>query len=82
MSSINIVKYYFQATQVPRTDARIRQLVGLAYQTARDKQLYPKQSLSGMLPCVNPGTRTKFWSEFRAILTDGQQERASFNDNH
>ncbi|KAM0276624.1 hypothetical protein ACHAQH_006581 [Verticillium albo-atrum] len=42
MSSVNIVKYYFHAQQVPRSDARIRQLVALAYQTARDKQLYPK----------------------------------------
>ncbi|KXJ84752.1 hypothetical protein Micbo1qcDRAFT_210445 [Microdochium bolleyi] len=42
MSSINIVKYYFHAKQVPRTDARMRQLVALAYQTARDKQLYPR----------------------------------------
>lgn len=42
MSSINIVKYYFHARQVPRSEARIRQLIALAYQTARDKQLYPK----------------------------------------
>ncbi|KFA70745.1 hypothetical protein S40288_09216 [Stachybotrys chartarum IBT 40288] len=42
MSSINIVKYYFHAGQVPRSEARMRQLVALAYQTARDKQLYPK----------------------------------------
>ncbi|KAM4064709.1 hypothetical protein HRG_004930 [Hirsutella rhossiliensis] len=42
MSSINIVKYYFQATQVPRSEVRMRQLIALAYQTARDKQLYPK----------------------------------------
>ncbi|CCF33121.1 hypothetical protein CH063_05373 [Colletotrichum higginsianum] len=42
MSSINIVKYYFHAQQIPRSEARMRQLVALAYQTARDKQLYPK----------------------------------------
>ncbi|EEY22219.1 conserved hypothetical protein [Verticillium alfalfae VaMs.102] len=45
MSSINIVKYYFHAKQIPRSDARIRQLIALAYQTARDKQLYPKAVL-------------------------------------
>ena len=54
MSSVNIVKYYFHARHVPKSDARMRQLVALAYQTARDKQLYPKAVLiryAAMLPC-------------------------------
>ncbi|KAI0469697.1 hypothetical protein GGR56DRAFT_247715 [Xylariaceae sp. FL0804] len=42
MSTINVVKYYFHKDHVPRSAARIRQLVALAYQTARDRQLYPR----------------------------------------
>ncbi|KAK3937193.1 hypothetical protein QBC46DRAFT_17124 [Diplogelasinospora grovesii] len=41
MSTINIVKYYFHKDHIPRPE-RMRQLVALAYQTARDKKLYPK----------------------------------------
>ncbi|KAK0368385.1 hypothetical protein CLIM01_14261 [Colletotrichum limetticola] len=42
MSTINIVKYYFHKANVPGTEARMRQLIALAYQTARDKELYPQ----------------------------------------
>ncbi|OHW96497.1 hypothetical protein CSPAE12_04846 [Colletotrichum incanum] len=42
MSTVNIVKYYFHKDHVPKTAERIQQLVALAYQTARDKQLYPR----------------------------------------
>ncbi|KAK0614607.1 hypothetical protein B0T14DRAFT_528788 [Immersiella caudata] len=42
MSTINIVRYYFHKANVPATEERMRQLIALAYQTARDKQLYPK----------------------------------------
>ena len=39
---INIVKYYFHIRNVPSAE-RMRQLVALAYQTARDRQLHPKE---------------------------------------
>lgn len=42
MSTVNLVKYYFHKDHVPKTAERTRQLVALAYQTARDKQLYPR----------------------------------------
>ncbi|POR37539.1 hypothetical protein TPAR_02266 [Tolypocladium paradoxum] len=42
MSTINIVKYYFHKDHIPRTAERMHQLVALAYQTARDRQLYPR----------------------------------------
>ncbi|KAK8061437.1 hypothetical protein PG994_007803 [Apiospora phragmitis] len=42
MSTINIVKYYFHSQQIPKTPERMHQLVALAYQTARDKQIYPR----------------------------------------
>ncbi|KAM7208131.1 hypothetical protein V8F20_001411 [Naviculisporaceae sp. PSN 640] len=41
-STINVVKYYFHARHVPKTQGRITQYIRLAYQTARDKELYPK----------------------------------------
>ncbi|KAK4117130.1 hypothetical protein N656DRAFT_743098 [Canariomyces notabilis] len=42
MSTINIVRYYFHKANIPATEQRMRQLIALAYQTARDKELYPK----------------------------------------
>merc|ERR1712224_752668 len=42
MSTINVVKYYFHKANIPATEARTRQLIALAYQTARDKELYPQ----------------------------------------
>ncbi|KAK7428150.1 hypothetical protein QQZ08_005390 [Neonectria magnoliae] len=42
MATVNIVKYYFHKGNVPRDPERMRKLVALAYQTARDRQLYPK----------------------------------------
>ncbi|KAK1950766.1 hypothetical protein LY78DRAFT_649557 [Colletotrichum sublineola] len=42
MSTVNIVKYYFHKANIPRTEARMRQLIALAYQIARDKELYPQ----------------------------------------
>lgn len=42
MSTINIVKYYFHKEYIPKTPEGMRQLVALAYQTARDRQLYPR----------------------------------------
>ncbi|KAM0278421.1 hypothetical protein ACHAQH_005176 [Verticillium albo-atrum] len=41
MSTINVVKYYFYRLNRP-ADTRMRQLIALAYQTARDRELYPK----------------------------------------
>ncbi|PYI21632.1 hypothetical protein BO99DRAFT_60249 [Aspergillus violaceofuscus CBS 115571] len=45
MSTVNIVKYYFYKGMVPKEQDRVRQLVALAYQTARDRKLYPKAVL-------------------------------------
>jgi hypothetical protein len=42
MSTVNLVKYYFFKGNVPRTSQRLQQLVALAYQTARDREVYPK----------------------------------------
>ncbi|KAL4981355.1 hypothetical protein BDW68DRAFT_196640 [Aspergillus falconensis] len=45
MSTVNMVKYYFYKGMVPKDQDRLRQLVALAYQTARDRKLYPKAVL-------------------------------------
>ncbi|CCF39823.1 hypothetical protein CH063_10549 [Colletotrichum higginsianum] len=43
MSTVNIVKYYFHKANAPRDAERMRKMVLLAYQTAKDKKLYPKE---------------------------------------
>ncbi|KAJ5475335.1 hypothetical protein N7539_008401 [Penicillium diatomitis] len=45
MSTVNMVKYYFYKGMIPKDRDRLRQLVALAYQTARDRKLYPKAVL-------------------------------------
>lgn len=45
MSTVNIVKYYFYKGMIPKDQDRLRQLVALAYETARDRKLYPKAVL-------------------------------------
>ncbi|KAJ5188448.1 hypothetical protein N7472_007462 [Penicillium cf. griseofulvum] len=40
-----MVKYYFYKGMLPKTEERKRQLIALAYQTARDRKLYPKAVL-------------------------------------
>lgn len=45
MSTINVVKYYFYAGMMPQNQERLRGLIALAYQTARDRKLYPKAVL-------------------------------------
>lgn len=50
MSTVNMVKYYFYKGMVPKDQDRLRQLVALAYQTARDRKLYPKAVL---IRCVH-----------------------------
>ncbi|KAK2052789.1 hypothetical protein LY76DRAFT_525971 [Colletotrichum caudatum] len=47
MSTINPVKYCFHRANVPSSEARIRQLVTMANQTARDKEFILEQYLSG-----------------------------------
>lgn len=42
MSTVNIVKYYFHARNVPASEERMRRLIALVYQTAREKELYQK----------------------------------------
>ncbi|OAQ60945.1 hypothetical protein VFPPC_01984 [Pochonia chlamydosporia 170] len=45
MSTVNIVRYYFHKRNAPKDADRMRKLIALAYQTARDKKLYPKAVL-------------------------------------
>ncbi|EHA19810.1 hypothetical protein ASPNIDRAFT_39238 [Aspergillus niger ATCC 1015] len=45
MSTVNMVKYYFYRGMLPADQDRLRQLLALAYQTARDRKLYPKAVL-------------------------------------
>lgn len=45
MSTINIVKYYFYKGAVPKDPEKLRSMIALAYQTARDRQIYPKAVL-------------------------------------
>ncbi|KAF5855993.1 hypothetical protein ETB97_008112 [Aspergillus alliaceus] len=45
MSTVNMVKYYFYKGMVPKDQDRLRKLVALAYQTARDRKLCPKAVL-------------------------------------
>ena len=40
-----MVKYYFYKGMVPKDQHRLRSLIALAYQTARDRKLYPKAVL-------------------------------------
>lgn len=41
-STINVVKYYFHKRHIPESEEYMRKLVALAYQTAREKKLYPR----------------------------------------
>lgn len=62
MSTVNMVKYYFYKGMVPKDQDRLRQLVALAYQTARDRKLYPKAVL---IRCVlNPFERDGAYMTF------------------
>lgn len=45
MSTINMIRYFFYKSKLPRDPERLRALVALAYQTARDRKLYPKAIL-------------------------------------
>ena len=45
MSTVNIVKYYFYKGMLPADKDLLRNMVALAYQTARDKKLHPKSIL-------------------------------------
>ena len=42
MSTVNLVKYYFHKTMYPQSEERLRKIIALAYQTARDRKIYPK----------------------------------------
>lgn len=50
MSAINIVKYYFHKTMVPKGPEKLAQYIRLAYQTAREQELYPKEVLIRCVP--------------------------------
>lgn len=45
MSTVNIIKQYFHARNVPVSEERTRRLIALAYQTAKVKGALPKGSL-------------------------------------
>lgn len=45
MSTVNIVKYYFYMGMMPKDRELLQNMVSLAYQTARDRKLYPKAIL-------------------------------------
>ncbi|OJZ86476.1 hypothetical protein ASPFODRAFT_134323 [Aspergillus luchuensis CBS 106.47] len=42
MSTVNMVRYFFYKGCLPDTQQRLQELVAVAYQTARDRKLYPK----------------------------------------
>ena len=56
MSTIKLVKYYFYRGQLPTEPGRLQNLIRLAYQTARDRKLYPKailiRSVMHILQCA------------------------------
>ena len=45
MSTIHFTKYFFYKGMLPDDPKRLRDIVALAYQTARDRKLYPKAIL-------------------------------------
>ncbi|EDP50770.1 hypothetical protein KXV70_001074 [Aspergillus fumigatus] len=45
MSTVNLVKYYFYKGMMPKDPELLKNMVSLAYQTARDRKLYPKAIL-------------------------------------
>lgn len=45
MSTINIVKYYFYKGMMPKDPEKLRYMIAVAYQTARDRQIFPKEVL-------------------------------------
>ncbi|KAB8201511.1 hypothetical protein BDV34DRAFT_229271 [Aspergillus parasiticus] len=59
MSTINMIKYYFYEGMMPQNRKRMESLIALAYQTARDRKLYPKAVLirSDVHPTTSRGGR-------------------------
>ena len=45
MSTMNMVKYYFYKGKMPKDPKELRDMVALAYQTARDMKLHPRAIL-------------------------------------
>ncbi|KAH7414290.1 hypothetical protein DE146DRAFT_30940 [Phaeosphaeria sp. MPI-PUGE-AT-0046c] len=45
MSTINMVKFFFMRGSVPKDAVDVQSLMTLAYQTAREQNIYPKQIL-------------------------------------
>lgn len=70
MSTINIIKYYFYEGTVPRSQERIRQLINLAYQTARDRKIYPKAILIRQVEISRPLILCSLWGHPRFIRFD------------
>ncbi|KAJ0135406.1 Arylacetonitrilase [Fusarium oxysporum f. sp. albedinis] len=50
MSTVNIIKQYFHARNVPVSEERTRRLIALAYQTAKGKGALPKAVFMQILP--------------------------------
>jgi hypothetical protein len=50
MSTINMVKFFFLKGSLPRDASSVQSLMTLAYQTARENNLFPKQIL---IRCVD-----------------------------
>lgn len=57
MSTVNMVKYFIYKEVIPPRKDDLRQLVYLAYQTARDRKLYPKAVLIRYAP--NPDSKER-----------------------
>lgn len=45
MATVSMVKYYFYKGMMPKDPELLQNMVSLAYQTARDRKLYPKSIL-------------------------------------
>ncbi|KGO75013.1 hypothetical protein PITC_032510 [Penicillium italicum] len=45
MSTVNLVKFYFYKGMMPKDPELLKNMISLAYQTARDRRLYPKAIL-------------------------------------
>ena len=69
MSTVNIVKYYFYKGMIPKDQDRLRQLVALAYETARNRKLYPKAVL---IRCVQnlDSSHSLRWARCNTDLSD------------
>lgn len=59
MSTVNLVKYYFYRGMMPKDPELLQNMVSLAYQTARDRKLYPKAILIRSVKSQDQGQNTQ-----------------------